>query len=218
MNGTVHAIWTDYGGVLTPPVAETLSRFCTRLGVSSSVLLAAMRQVARDCGAGDDIMAPLDTALLSQDAWERQVEQAIREQTGDTVDLSDYPARWFADRAVNQPWLDTLRRLREDGILVGMLSNMPPAWDAHWRKAIPPSELFDHVVLSCQAGCRKPDQEIFALAARLSDVPASECLLIDDLPQNCEGARQAGWKAIEFTDAARAADEVSALLAIPERG
>lgn len=218
MNGSVRAIWTDYGGVLTPPVSETLSRFCTQLGVTTSALLAAMRQVANDCGAGDDIMAPLDTPLLSQDDWERQVERALHEQTGDRVDLSNYPARWFADRAVNDPWLNFLRRLRGTGVFVGMLSNMPPAWDPYWRKAIPPSELFGHVVLSYQAGCRKPEQEIFQLAAKLAGMVPSECLLIDDLPQNCEGARKAGWKAIEFTDSAQTAAAVNALLATPERG
>lgn len=209
----VRAVWTDYGGVLTPPVAESMETFCGRLGVPPDALYAAMRQVSRDCGTGDDIMAPLDTPLLDQETWERRVEQALTAHTGLRVDLSDYPARWFADRAVNDPWLATLRRLRQRGVYVGLLSNMPPAWDRHWRLAVPPEGLFDAVVLSYRVGSRKPDEEIFHLAAERAGVRPEECLLVDDLTTNCAGAERAGWHAVPFTDAATATAEVEALVA-----
>lgn len=210
--GPVRAVWTDYGGVLTPPVAETLEPFCARLGVPSATLLAAMRQVARDCGAGDDVMAPLDTPLLTQETWEHRMKEALATHSGVHVDLSDYPARWFADRAVNQPWLDTLHRLRRQGVFVGLLSNMPPAWDRHWRLAVPPEGLFDAVVLSYESGCRKPEREIFRMAAERAGVPGDQCVLVDDLAVNCAGAEQAGWHAVDFTDAADATARVEALV------
>ncbi|WP_206336281.1 HAD family hydrolase [Streptomyces torulosus] len=209
----VRAVWTDYGGVLTPPVAESMEVFCERLGVPSTALYAALRQVSRDCGAGDDVMAPLDTPLLDQETWERRVEEALAAHSGLRVDLGDYPARWFADRAVNEPWLATLRRLRRQGVYVGLLSNMPPAWDRHWRLAVPPEGLFDGVVLSYREGCRKPDEEIFRLAADRAGVRPEECLLVDDLAVNCDGARRAGWHAVTFTGAATATAEADALVA-----
>ncbi|WP_371597840.1 HAD family hydrolase [Streptomyces sp. NBC_00564] len=211
--GPVRALWTDYGGVLTPPTAESMESFCARLGVPSAPLLAAMRQVSRDCGAGEDIMAPLDTPLLTQESWERRVEAALATHSGIRVDLSDYPARWFADRAVNQPWLDTLHRLRRQGVFVGLLSNMPPAWDRHWRLAVPPEGLFDAVVLSYNSGCRKPEEEIFRLAAERAGVRPEECVLVDDLAVNCAGAEQAGWHGVEFTGAEAATARVDALTA-----
>jgi putative hydrolase of the HAD superfamily len=210
--GPVRAVWTDYGGVLTPPVAKTLEPFCARLGVPSAALLTAMRHVARDCGAGDDIMAPLDTPLLTQETWERRMEEALATHSGIHVDLGDYPARWFADRAVNQPWLDTLRRLRRQGVFIGLLSNMPPAWDPHWRPAVPPEGLFDAVVLSYESGCRKPEPEIFRLAAERAGVPGEQCVLVDDLAINCTGAEQAGWHAVQFVDAADATARVETLI------
>ncbi|GGK77309.1 HAD-IA family hydrolase [Streptomyces flaveus] len=211
--GPVRAVWTDYGGVLTPPVAESMKTFCARLGVPPATLLAAMRQVSRDCGAGDDILAPLDTPLLTQETWERRVEEALATHNGIRVDLGDYPARWFADRAVNQPWLDTLHRLRRQGVFVGLLSNMPPAWDRHWRLAVPPEGLFDAVVLSYASGCRKPEEEIFRLAAERAGVRREECVLVDDLAVNCAGAERAGWHGVEFTGAAAASARVDALVA-----
>ncbi|MFJ4834146.1 HAD family hydrolase [Streptomyces sp. NPDC088747] len=210
--GPVRAVWTDYGGVLTPPTAQSMESFSARLGVPSAQLLAAMRQVSRDCGAGEDLMAPLDTPLLTQETWERRVEEALAAHSGIRVDLSDYPARWFADRAVNQPWLDTLYRLRGRGVFVGLLSNMPPAWDRHWRLAVPPEDLFDAVVLSYDSGCRKPEEEIFRLAAERAGMRPEECVLVDDLAVNCAGAVRAGWHGVEFTGAATATLRVDALV------
>ncbi|WP_052848007.1 HAD-IA family hydrolase [Streptomyces avicenniae] len=209
----VRAVWTDYGGVLTPPVARTLDRFCAGLGVPVDVYLGAMRQVARDCGAGDDVMAPLDTPLLTQEEWERRTAAAVLSLGGVRIDLGGQPARWFADRAVNDAWLGTLAGLRRRGVFVGLLSNMPPAWDAHWRRAVPPEGLFDAVVLSHASGCRKPEPEIFALAAARAGVTAAECVLVDDLADNCRGARRAGWRAVEFRDVVTAAARVEELLA-----
>ncbi|TDC77875.1 HAD family hydrolase [Streptomyces hainanensis] len=209
----VRAVWTDYGGVLTPPVAETLSRFCAELGVPVPVYLDAMRRVARDCGAGDDVMAPLDTPLLSQEEWESRTAAAIHAISGVRPDLSGQPARWFADRAVNEPWIRTLAALRRRGIFVGLLSNMPPAWDPHWRRAVPPDGLFDGVVLSHAAGCRKPQPEIFARAAAQAGVGADECVLVDDLAANCRGAERAGWRSVEFHDAVAATARLAGLLA-----
>ncbi|WP_329567298.1 HAD family hydrolase [Streptomyces sp. NBC_01361] len=210
----VRALWTDYGGVLTPPVADSMDTFCARLGVPPDTLLAAMRQVSRDCGAGDDLMAPLDTPLLTQEAWERRVEDALATYSGIRADLSDYPARWFADRVVNQPWLDALHKLRRQGVFIGLLSNMPPAWDRHWRLAVPPDGLFDAVVLSHEAGCRKPDEEIFRLAAERAGMRPEECVLVDDLAVNCAGAERAGWHGVEFTGSATATARIGELVAV----
>ncbi|MEV1026837.1 HAD family phosphatase [Streptomyces sp. NPDC050264] len=212
--GPVRAVWTDYGGVLTPPVAASMETFCARLGVPPDTLLAAMRQVSRDCGADGDLMAPLDTPLLTQESWERRVEDALATHSGVRADLGDYPARWFADRAVNQPWLDTLHRLRAQGVFIGLLSNMPPAWDRHWRLAVPPDGLFDAVVLSYEAGCRKPDEEIFCHAAERAGMRPEECVLVDDLAVNCAGAVRAGWHGIEFTGAEAATARVGELVPV----
>lgn len=42
-------------------------------------------------------------------------------------------------------------------------------------------------------------------------MPPQRCVLVDDLPENCVGARRAGWQAIHFTgtdDAIAQLDEV----------
>ena len=199
-------VWTDFGGVLTPPVRHTLERFCRLVDIAPGTLLDAMRAVGDRFGT--DMMAPLDTPLVGQDEWCRLVEQAVLVSSGQVVDLSGFADRWFADREVNDLWLAELRRAKADGCRLGLLSNMPPGWDAHWRRMVPPDGLFDHVVLSFEAGHRKPDPAIFELAARRAGVPPGDCVLVDDLPANCAGAAEAGWHAIHFTATAQAAADL----------
>lgn len=210
MNARGHAVWTDFGGVLTPPAAADLRAFCDRVGVPSGPLSRAVMRVAVGFGT-DDPMEPLDTPLVSEAEWTRRVEHELAAECGRRVSLGDFGSGWFADRPVNRAWLDVLARLRAQGVFVGMVSNMVPTWEPHWRRMVPP-DTFDQVVLSHQVGCRKPMRRIFELSAHLAGVPARRCVLIDDMPRNCAGARAAGWHAIEFDDATSAARRLASWL------
>ena len=57
---------------------------------------------------------------------------------------------------------------------------------------------FHAVVLSHEIGTRKPRPEFFNHCLRLAECAASECLFIDDLPANVEGARSCGWRGIQY--------------------
>lgn len=199
------------GGVLTPPAGSTLSHFCERVGVTLDMFGTGMWEVAQSCGTAD-VMEPLDTPLLSPEEWSRRVEAVIEDRFGVHVDLSDFGAKWFADRPPNDVLVEYVRGLRRDGHFVGMLSNMPPAFEPHWRVMVPPDEFFDDVVLSHEVGTRKPQREMYDLAACRAGVGADRCILVDDLEFNCIAARAAGWEAVWFGDTARAIEELGALL------
>jgi putative hydrolase of the HAD superfamily len=189
-------VWCDFGGVLTAPVAETLASFCSRIDVTAIALVAAMKAVARRYGT-DDIMEPIDTPLVSGAEWTRAVEEVLLSDHQVRADLSNFAADWFTGRPANTGLIDCLRDLKDAGIFVGMLSNMVPDFEPHWPKMVPPT-LFDDFVFSYRVGVRKPDARIYDLSAKRAGVGPESCILIDDLSQNCEGARNAGWKAIEF--------------------
>ncbi len=204
------AVWTDFGGVLTPPVAETMADFGRLVGVDPVTFRAAM--VAVGAAHGTDMMAPLDIPLMTEQEWSREVERMLIGRWGVEVDLSNFASKWFADRPANAEWVACLRELRARGCFVGLLSNMVPTWESHWRAMVPAGELFDGIVFSYLEGCRKPGREIFDLAARRSVTPPSRCVLVDDLPGNCDGATAAGWHAVHFTTAALAWPLVEAMI------
>ncbi|MGH9678127.1 MAG: HAD family hydrolase [Candidatus Acidiferrum sp.] len=57
---------------------------------------------------------------------------------------------------------------------------------------------FDGQVLSHVIGVRKPRRRIYEAAIRLAGRPASECLFIDDMPANVEGARVCGLRGLVY--------------------
>ena len=205
------AVWTDFGGVLTPPAGETLRTVCERVGVPLDQFGTAMYAVAQAHGA-DDVMAPLDTPILTEAEWGREMEAALLERFGTRADLSNISDKWFADRPANEAWAGYLRTLRERGCFVGMLSNMVPSFEPHWRAMVPPEGLFDDLVLSYEVGTRKPHRAIFELAEQRAGVPGSRCVLVDDLEPHCQAARAAGWQAVHFVSAEAAAAELDELL------
>ncbi|MCG3041319.1 HAD family phosphatase [Streptomyces sp. S1A] len=206
------AVWTDFGGVLTPPIAHTMAVFCRSQGLDPDVLGQALGKVAARYGT-TDVMEPIDTPLVSEEEWLRQVSKALEADHGVTgVRLTTLADAWFDGRETNLAWVAELRKARARGAFVGLLSNMVPAWDAHWRRMLDWTELFDDVLLSFEAGHRKPSPRMFALAAERAGVPADRCVLIDDLAYNCAGAEAAGWHAIHFTDTTEAAERLGELL------
>ncbi|MEU9305872.1 HAD family phosphatase [Streptomyces sp. NPDC048269] len=208
----VRAVWTDFGGVLTPPISQDLETFCLRTGIPAGAMRAAMTAVAEPFGG--DLMAPLDTPLISEDEWAARMNAELSQRGVDT-DLTGFGKRWFEGREANEPWRAHLGDLRAAGVYVGMLSNMPPAWDPLWRQMIcpdGPETLFDGLALSFEIGARKPDRRIFDVAAELAGVAPEQCLLVDDIERNCAGAEAAGWQSIHFTSAEAAAEQLARCL------
>ncbi|MEV5612347.1 HAD family phosphatase [Streptomyces sp. NPDC052225] len=207
------AVWTDFGGVLTPPIAHTMGTFCASQGIDPGALHSALGTVTARYGTAD-IMEPIDTPLVSEAEWLGQVSEVLAAEHGVTgLHLTTLADAWFDGRETNHAWVATLRKARESGAFVGLLSNMVPTWDAHWRRMVDPAELFDDVLLSFEVGHRKPSPGMFALAAERAGARPADCVLIDDLAHNCAGAEAAGWQAIHFTDTTAAADRLAELLA-----
>jgi glucose-1-phosphatase len=72
-------------------------------------------------------------------------------------------------------------------------------------------EAFDALVLSHEIGVRKPSREFFEHCQRLAGCPATECVFIDDLRANVDGARRCGWNGIVYTSASELRRELAEL-------
>jgi HAD superfamily hydrolase (TIGR01509 family) len=61
-------------------------------------------------------------------------------------------------------------------------------------------DLFDHLILSYEVGCLKPDARFYRAAVAAAGVPAASCVFFDDLLENVEGARKAGLNGLQYVD------------------
>jgi FMN phosphatase YigB (HAD superfamily) len=59
---------------------------------------------------------------------------------------------------------------------------------------------FDALGTSYEAGARKPHPDFYAHCVRLAGVPKNECLFVDDIRLNVEGAEAFGLQAIQYTE------------------
>ena len=96
--------------------------------------------------------------------------------------------------------IDVLQQLAKQGCQLGLLSN---TCAAHWEwieslKLAWIEACFQTFVLSFQVRCLKPELEMYVIAAEQTQRQSQQLLLIDDLKENVEAARNAGWDAIQF--------------------
>jgi putative hydrolase of the HAD superfamily len=107
--------------------------------------------------------------------------------------------RRFGDPAVWRFYDDVetvLTDLRGRGLKIGIISN----WDSR-LKAISDglglTRLVDFLVISAEAGVRKPDPRIFRMALDKACVRPEEAIHVGDLPEeDAEGARRAGVRPV----------------------
>jgi putative hydrolase of the HAD superfamily len=86
---------------------------------------------------------------------------------------------------------------------LGLLSNDLSEWSAYLRDRFSLGFL-DAVIISGDAGCRKPSPEIYERFLTGAGAPAEECVFIDDKLKNLAAAAALGMKTIRF---ARQPDE-----------
>lgn len=89
-----------------------------------------------------------------------------------------------------------LKALRARGLSLGIISN----WDDRLRPLLRRLDLdqyFQAIIVSCEAGARKPSRQIFESAcAALGTAPAKILHVGDNLEMDIEGARAAGLQAL----------------------
>ena len=104
--------------------------------------------------------------------------------------------------------VDAVRQIRAAGLRTALLTNVSREGDRLWQTMIPYEELFDAVVSSAQIGMRKPDPAIYRLVAERIGLAPDECLFVDDIPTNVEGAAAVGMEAVYCRDPVEVADQV----------
>jgi putative hydrolase of the HAD superfamily len=206
----IRAVICDFGGVLTSPLVGSFMKFQEHSGVSLEELGAAMARLAEESDGQHPLFA-LEKGELSEAEFLRRLEDAL----GGDVSLEGFGERYFEHLHPNEEMIEEMRRLRERGLRMALLTNNVREWEPLWRAKLPDiDEIFEVVVDSAFVGMRKPEPGIYELTVeRLGDgVAAADCLFVDDIEANCEMATELGMTAVHFRDAAQAIAEIEAAL------
>jgi len=91
---------------------------------------------------------------------------------------------------------EVLAELKQNSVGLGVISN----WDCTARDILSAAGLidyFDHLVISCEVDCIKPDRRIFDIALQKAAVAARDCIYIgDNYYDDAIGSRQVGMPAL----------------------
>ena len=212
MSGTVSAVVFDLGGVITE---------------SPMIAFAAYE---REAGLPDGLIRQLNSTDPHTNAWarfERNELDVVGFSEAFEAEAAALGHRLDASRVlealrgeVRPAMVTAIRRLREAGLPLGMVSNNVSPMERGGRMD-EILDLFDAIVESSIEGVRKPEPEIYRRTlVRLSDavgrrIEATDCAYLDDLGINCKPARALGFSTIKVVDPAVAIAELSALVGFP---
>jgi putative hydrolase of the HAD superfamily len=207
----VQAIITDFGGVLTSPLRESLVDLMQDSGVSIESLGKAMATLADRQGSNP--LFDLETGRVTEAVFLDSLSDQLSADHGRRVELDGFGTRYFQRLQPNDGMIGYMRELRGRGYKMAICTNNIREWEGHWRAMLPVDEIFDIVVDSAFVGSRKPEPRIYEITLeRLGSSPEA-ALFIDDVEVNCEGARKLGISAIQFRSTEQAIDEIETALA-----
>jgi epoxide hydrolase-like predicted phosphatase len=181
----------DFGGVITTDFYGCLAAFCVREGLAPDAVTRTLSSVPE----GRDTFGAAEAGRVPQ----RQLELMLARRLG--VRGEDLIARMFGGLRPRPETADLAKRARAAGVAIAVLSNSwgTGGYDPYGGYDL--AGLFDVVVISDQAGLRKPEPLIYDLTASKLGLRPEDCVFVDDTPANLVTARQLGMAAVRFTGA-----------------
>lgn len=111
-----------------------------------------------------------------------------------------FAAAWSDIFWLNEPVARLVGYLKRAGFTLVLGSNTNGLHATQFREQFASTLAhFDHLILSHEVGHLKPSPSFYRACAAAAGVEPEECVFIDDLAENVEGARAAGLAAIHFT-------------------
>ncbi len=226
----------DWGGVLTAPLPDAMAHWARTDGVDYGHFRAVMqawvgpRAAGEPAGDVDNVYAALEQAFdtgpagsspvhllergeMSPADFEARLARALTEQ-GSPVEAAGLLDRMLGGLArLDDDMAALVSRARGSGIRTALLSN---SWGDHYPERLWDG-MFDAVVISGRVGMRKPDAVIYVHTADAIGLVPAQCVMVDDLPHNVEGARASGMVGVLHQGFAQTLTELEELFGRPLR-
>lgn len=199
------AVVFDFGGVMTAStLPERVRELVAELGIDWAAVTQGFGRYRHAYDAGDITIVQMYGRIWSD------AGVSLPDETTARIIAADR-ASWLARNERTLAWM---RALKAEGRTIGILTNMAPdfapLFKTHFADFI---ALADAMVISGLERMHKPNRDIYDLLRARIGLPADELVFIDDVPENCEGARAAGWHAICFKDNAQVEAEFASTYA-----
>ena len=215
-DGGPRGLLVDYGGVLTTPVAESMTAWAGQDGIDYEAfrdVLAEWFGVAYGDGGEESPVHAVERGEITVPEFERELAARLRTHAGGPVSPDGLLHRMFAGFDLVPAMYDLVRKAKAAGLRTGLLSN---SWgDSYSRESW--DELFDVIVISGEVGMRKPEKRIYRRAAEALGLTPQECVFVDDISVNVRAARDFGMTAVHHQTPDETMEELETALGLPLR-
>ena len=139
----------------------------------------------------------VDKFVESAPEYEADIREVVRRDP-ECMHLYDYAETW-------------VKYLKNQGYHLYVLSNYGTYMLDRTKKDMPFLKYMDGVVFSCDVQQIKPEVDIYETLLKRYDLKPEKSVFMDDRAINCEGARKAGIRTIQFENLKQAAKELEKL-------
>ena len=202
----------DFGGVLTTSMGRAFSAFCVEYEVDPERFKTVIGEAY--VGGSESMIAKLERGKITLKEFEQWIAGELSEGSPQLLVAEGIRDRMFAGMGPDEEMVAAVRRAHDAGVKTALISN---SWGPSGFRDVELDEMFDAVLISGEVGMRKPDAEIFLHAAKLLELEPTECVFVDDLEQNAEGARAVGMEGIVHRSARFTVPKLEELLGVPLR-
>lgn len=183
----IRNILFDMGNVL---IRFDRDYFMQRLGLSVEDRQLLMREVFLSVE-----WVQMDRGSIQEETAVKQVCGRIPERLHDAA----YKLISMWDRPILpvEGMYELVQELKAVGYRIYLLSNASLRQHEYWPR-VPGNELFDGTIISADEGVMKPHPDYYLRAMERFRLIPGECVFIDDVPANIEGAIYCGIPGIVF--------------------
>jgi putative hydrolase of the HAD superfamily len=196
----------DFGGVVTTDFFASLGAHCERLGLPHD----SFRNLVTTHPEGRELYHQVERVQLSQPAFEQKIAQLLGVQPDGLIQ------GLLADLRPEPLIVEAVARARTAGIRVGVITNSWGTAPYDPYAAYQLDQRFDAVVISNQAGLRKPEPAIYRLATDKLAVPLERIVFVDDIAANLQPAQELGMAVIHHVDPGGTVRELERLLGLSD--
>jgi putative hydrolase of the HAD superfamily len=207
---SIRAAFFDFGGVILSSPFEAFAAYEREAGLPAD-LIRSINATDPDTNA----WARMERNEVSIDEFCELFEAEAR-AAGHEVDAREILGRLRGE--VRPEMVEALRRCKERLKTACLTNNFVAPDVAHPDGRMDPEsfegimDLFDVVVESSKAGCRKPDPRFYEIACELLEIEPAEAVFLDDLGINLKPAKAMGMTTIKVVDPADAIAELEGVV------
>jgi putative hydrolase of the HAD superfamily len=200
------AVFFDFGGVILSSPFDAFTQYEER----NNLPLGTLRKINSQ-NPNSNAWAKLERGEVDVDQFVAEFESEAHE-LGHRVDGTEVLGCLSGE--VRPAMVEAVRKCQQK-IGTALLTNNFVASNPHWSSggsfaALLP--LFDQVIESSTAGCRKPEPRFYEIALQRMGVAPERVIFLDDLGINLKPARQIGMTTIKVEDPFVALQELETLL------